>query len=65
MRWNCVDHAESGYGSSASSMSRIASAKEFRSFCTRKSCSESLRLRSARSLCNCRSPLICQMMYDE
>src|ERR1700733_8967040 len=46
-------------------MSRIASATEFRSFCNRKSCSESLRLRSTMSLCSFRKPEICNVMYAE
>ena len=38
MRWNCADHAVRGYGSSLSSMSRMASASEFRSFWMRSNC---------------------------
>ena len=50
---------------SASSMSRIASASWFRSFWMRRSCSESLRLRSVRSVCSRRRPEICPEMYHE
>ena len=36
-----------------------------RSFWMRSSCSESLRFRSARSVCSARSPEICRVMYHE
>ncbi len=62
MRSNCALHAINGYGSLASSMSRIASPTEFRSFWMRSSCSESLRLRSTISLCNLRNPANCTVM---
>ncbi len=54
IRSNCADHAVSGYGSSLSSMSRMARPRELRSFWMRSSCSESVRLRSARSVCSAR-----------
>ena len=60
MRSNCADQAVSGYGSSASSMSRIASPSWLRSFWMRSSCSESLRLRSVSSVCSRRRPEICR-----
>ena len=63
MRSNCADQAVSGYGSSLSSMSRMASPSEFRSFWMRSSCSESWRLRSARSVCRTRRPEICLVIY--
>src|ERR1700722_8006639 len=46
-------------------MSRIASATEFKSFCSRSNCSESRRFRSTISPCNLRSPEICTVMYAE
>src|SRR5581483_3892669 len=46
-------------------MSRMASARELRSFWILKSCSESRRLRSTRSFCSLRRPPICTVMYDE
>src|SRR2546423_1341502 len=64
-RSNCEAHALSGYGSPASSMSRIASATEFKSFCNRSNCSESLRFRSTRSLCSLRKPESCTVVYAE
>ena len=62
MRSNCADQAVSGYGSSLSSMSRIARPSELRSFWMRSSCSESWRLRSARSRCSARRPEIWLVM---
>ena len=58
IRSNCAVQAVSGYGSSLSSMSRMAKASEFRSFCTRSNCSETLRLRSTRLFCRMRNPAI-------
>src|ERR1700704_2335368 len=46
-------------------MSRIASPSKLRSFCTRSSWSEFLRLRSARSVCSTRRLEICRLMYHE
>ena len=62
---NWADHAVSGYGPSLSSMSRIARPSRLRSFWTRSSCSESLRLRSPRSVCSTRRPAICRVIYQE
>jgi len=65
IRSNCADQAWIGYVSSGSSMSRIARAIWFRSPWMRSSSSESRRLRSVRSVCNCRSPVIWREMYHE
>src|SRR6266404_7325745 len=46
-------------------MSRIASAREFKSFWMRSNCNESFRLRSTRLFCSSRKPEICRVMYAE